>query len=105
MTDCLYEFPSDDAPIREWLKPVSAQMINRRAPTSFSGAEPTRQSNVSKRRGRGRQNDGEIRRLAKKGLTAPEIAKRVGMAAPGVRCAAQRMGITIKTTRKSRRED
>ena len=37
----LYELPTYDAPLSEWLKPLSAQMINRRMHTGGSTVAPS----------------------------------------------------------------
>lgn len=36
----MIRFPNADAPIREWCRPVSAKMVNRREATGNSTADP-----------------------------------------------------------------
>lgn len=72
MTDRLYEFPDDDAPLSAWLKPVSALMLNRRQATEASTVDP------SEARNNGGGSLHITRRMAKRMRDARRQANRSG---------------------------
>ena len=89
----LYELPARDAPLSDWLKPLSANVVNVHMPTSNSGVAPRARRRNVECADPGPQ--AVLARLCRERKTVAEIAAELQQPEDDVRRALKRFRLTL----------